>query len=75
MDFILVLGLASLGLAVFLVGEVATLPARERHGSIRRAATYGKHRRRAGPREESFGERVVDPLKTGASTSTPSGTG
>jgi tight adherence protein C len=65
MDFILVLGLASLGLAVFLVGEVATLPSRERHGSLRRAATYGKHRRQAGPREETFGERVVDPLKSG----------
>jgi tight adherence protein C len=65
MIFLLVLGLASLGLAVYLVGEVATLPARERRGSLRRAATYGKHRRHAGRRDERFSERVVDPLRLG----------
>jgi tight adherence protein C len=69
MTLILVLGLAFLGLAVYLVGEVATLPARERHGSLRRAATYGKHRRHAGQRDEGFGERVVDPLKMGLAQS------
>ena len=65
MTLLLVLGLASLGLAIYLVGEVATLPARERHGSLRRAATYGKHRRHAGQRDERFSERVVDPLRLG----------
>jgi tight adherence protein C len=66
MVFILLFAIASLGLAVFLIGEAATLPARERHGSIRRAATYGKSRRASsGRREESFGDRVVEPLKMG----------
>jgi tight adherence protein C len=66
MVLILFLAIASLGLAVFLIGEAATLPARERHGSIRRAATYGKSRRPASGRpEETFGARVVDPMKMG----------
>jgi tight adherence protein C len=64
MTLLLVFGLAFLGLAVFLVSEVATQPARERHGSIRRAATYGKMRRRSSIQAQgSFGERVLDPLK------------
>jgi tight adherence protein C len=64
MFFLLVFGLASLGLAAFLIGEVATLPARQREGSLRRAATYG-HRRRpeAGPGQEGFRERAVEPMK------------
>jgi tight adherence protein C len=66
MTLILVFGLAFLGLAVFLVSEVATQPARERHGSIRRAANYGKTRRPSSIQaQESFGERVLDPLKMG----------
>jgi tight adherence protein C len=66
MVFVLLIAIASLGLAVFLIGEAATLPARERHGSIRRAATYGKSRRQtSGRSEDSFGERVVEPLKMG----------
>jgi tight adherence protein C len=66
MVFILLFAIASLGLAVFLIGEAATQPARERHGSIRRAATYGKSRRPASGRpEESFGARVVEPMKLG----------
>ena len=66
MIFVLVFGLASLGLAAYLIGEVATLPAREREGSLRRAATYG-HRRRAAPgqRQEGFRERAVEPMKMG----------
>ena len=66
MVFVLIFAIASLGLAVFLIGEAATLPARERHGSIRRAATYGKSRRPStGRPEESFGNRVVEPMKMG----------
>jgi tight adherence protein C len=66
MTLLLVFGLAFLGLAVFLVSEVATQPARERHGSIRRAANYGKARRPSSIQaQESFGERVLDPLKMG----------
>jgi tight adherence protein C len=66
MVFVLILAIASLGLAVFLIGEAATLPARERSGSIRRAANYGKSRRPSSGRpEETFGARVVEPLKMG----------
>jgi tight adherence protein C len=66
MIFLLVFGLASLGLAAYLIGEVATLPARQREGSLRRAATYG-HRRRpvAGQGQEGFRERAVEPMKMG----------
>ena len=34
MFFLLVFGLVSLGLAAFLIGEVATLPARQREGNL-----------------------------------------
>jgi tight adherence protein C len=66
MFFLLVFGLASLGLAAFLIGEVATLPARQREGNLRRAATYGRSRGRAsGQGQESFRERAVEPMKMG----------
>ena len=60
---LLVLALSSLALAVFLVGEVATLPARQRQGSIRRAATYGATRRTVNPfaANAGFRERAVGP--------------
>jgi tight adherence protein C len=66
MAIILLFAVAALGTAVFLIGEAATLPARERSGSIRRAANYGKSRRpTSGRPEETFGDRVVEPLKMG----------
>jgi tight adherence protein C len=66
MFFLLVFGLASLGLAAYLVGEVATLPARQREGNLRRAAQYGRSRRAAaGPSQEGFRERAVEPMKMG----------
>jgi tight adherence protein C len=66
MGVILLFAIAALGAAVFLIGEAATLPARQRHGSIRRAATYGRSRRAStGRPEETFGNRVVEPLKMG----------
>jgi tight adherence protein C len=65
MFFLLVFGLASLGLAAFLIGEVATLPARQREGSLRRATTYGHSRRAAGGHQESFRDRAVEPMKMG----------
>jgi tight adherence protein C len=66
MPILLILGLALLAVAVYLVGEVATAPARERHGSIRRAAHSGESRRQPGllP-QESFGERVLQPMRLG----------
>jgi tight adherence protein C len=66
MFFLLVFGLASLGLAAFLIGEVATLPARQREGNLRRASTYGRSRgRSSGQGQESFRERAVEPMKMG----------
>jgi len=64
MPIILILGLAFLALAVYLVGEVATSPSRERRGSLKRAATYGDARMAApGMREATFGERVIAPMR------------
>jgi tight adherence protein C len=60
--FFLVLGTFMLGAAAFLVGEVVALPARERHLSIRRAATYGKVRLASRAGQESFRERALEPL-------------
>jgi tight adherence protein C len=65
MIFLLVFGLASLGLAAFLIGEVATLPARQREGSLRRASTYGHRRRPTSGQQEGFRERAVEPMKMG----------
>ncbi len=42
MTLILLLGIACLAGAAYLVAEVITLPSRERVLSFRRAATYGK---------------------------------
>jgi tight adherence protein C len=60
---LLALSLTCLAGAVFLLGEVVTLPARQRVTSVRRAATYGRvgSSTDAGPR---FRERVVTPLLT-----------
>src|SRR5947208_2393362 len=57
----LVLGLMLLAAAVFLVGEVATLPARQRRSSVRRAATYGRFRLPGAPPQLRFRERVLSP--------------
>jgi tight adherence protein C len=66
MFFLLVFALASLGLAAFLIGEVATLPARQREGNLRRASNYGRARGRASVQgQESFRERAVEPMKMG----------
>ena len=60
----LILGLMLLGGAVFVVGEVATLPARQRHSSVRRAATYGRCRLPGGPPQLRFRERVLMPASS-----------
>jgi tight adherence protein C len=64
---LLILALASLALAVYLVGEVATLPARQRQGSIKRAANYGRSQTPTSPfaGRTSFRERAVGPAATG----------
>src|SRR5436309_14823992 len=56
----LLLAISMLGLAVFLVGEVATAPQRRRHVALKRAAAYGK-RREAGPEVARFNDRVLAP--------------
>jgi tight adherence protein C len=60
----LILGLMLLGGAVFLVGEIATLPARQRQSSVRRAATYGRFRLPGGPPQLRFRERVLMPASS-----------
>jgi tight adherence protein C len=49
--------------AAYLVGEAVTAPAREREGSVKRAANYGKIRAALGEREQPFRERVVGPAR------------
>jgi tight adherence protein C len=57
----LLLATLMLGLAVFLVGEVATLPQRRRHVALKRAATYGHARREQDEEIVRFKERVLVP--------------
>jgi tight adherence protein C len=62
MLFVLALALFCIFAAAFLLGELATAPARQRWLSVRRAATYGQHQ---APRAEgeSIGERLFLPLR------------
>jgi tight adherence protein C len=67
MTLLLLLAGASVGLAVYLLMDLVTQPARERIGSIRRAATYGKARVPIGSMldDGTFKERALTPMKTG----------
>jgi tight adherence protein C len=60
---LLALAVLTLALAVYLVGEVATYPARQQRLSVRRASGYGRARL-ASPGQErlKFRERVIAPL-------------
>ena len=49
--------------AAYLIGEAVTAPAREREGSVKRAANYGKIRAALGERDQPFRERVVGPAR------------
>jgi len=63
MPMLLVLALVLLAAAAYLTGEVVTLPARQRHASIRRAATYGRARRTASALDRMrFRDRVLSPM-------------
>jgi tight adherence protein C len=44
---ILILGLVCLGFAAFIVGDLVTLPAQERKGSLMRAASWGRGKTKA----------------------------
>jgi tight adherence protein C len=66
MIFLVIAG-ASVALAAFLLADVVTLSSRERAGSIRRAANYGRTRVVANGHlvDGSFTERALLPMKTG----------
>jgi tight adherence protein C len=49
--------------AAYLAGEAVTAPAREREGSVKRAANYGKVRAALGEREQPFRDRVLGPAR------------
>jgi len=49
--------------AVFLIGEVATLPSRERERSIRRASNYGFVRIASPLDAKKFRERAMEPMR------------
>jgi tight adherence protein C len=61
MTLMLLIGFACLAFAVFLVTEVATLPARQRHTAVKRATNYGRFRLPLGDRRVPFRDRVVSP--------------
>src|SRR6266508_6414893 len=60
---LLVIALGSLGASVYLIGEVITLPVRERVGSMLRASTYGRPQKATGPADEGLRTRAFQPLK------------
>ena len=67
--FVLVVAIGFLGAAVFFLGEVVTLPARERSGSFRLAATYGrKGGLPAEIGEEGLRQRALVPLQAKLAT-------
>ena len=68
MIWLLIIAGGAVALAFFLLMDVATLPARERSGSIRRAAGYGKSRAVSGSNvliDGTFKDRALLPMKTG----------
>jgi tight adherence protein C len=60
---LLILAFACLAGAVFLIGEVATLPARERERSMRRATHYGFIRIASPLEGQRLRERTLEPLR------------
>jgi tight adherence protein C len=62
MTLLLVLAVFCLAGAAFLLGELVTLPARQRFVSVRRAATYGRMEVPSGTPDEGLKERVIAPI-------------
>jgi tight adherence protein C len=60
---LLVLAIAALAGAAFLIGEILTQPVRERVGSMQRASLYGRTQMVKGPVDESLRIRALVPLK------------
>jgi tight adherence protein C len=68
MIWTLIIAGGAVAFAFFLLMDLATLPARERMGSIRRAAGYGKTRTVSSSRvldDGTFKDRALTPMKTG----------
>jgi tight adherence protein C len=61
--FLIVFAILFLAGAAYLFGEAITAPAREREGSVKRAANYGKIRAALGEREQPFRNRVIGPAR------------
>ena len=61
---LLILASICLRLPPLCVGNVATLPARNRRARIRSAATYGNVRVSSGPQRARFQDRVLSPFVT-----------
>jgi tight adherence protein C len=62
MTILLVLAVFCLAGAAFLLGEIVTLPSRQRFLSVRRAATYGRMEVPSGTPQEGLRERVIAPV-------------
>src|SRR5256714_925550 len=62
MLFVIFIGLVCLAVSAYFVGDAVTLPARERHTSVSRAARYGSFRPALGAAHKPFRERVLAPL-------------
>ena len=62
MTLLLVLAVFCLAGAAFLLGELVTLPARQRFISVRRAATYGRMEIPSGTPDEGVKERLITPI-------------
>src|SRR6266480_4954526 len=62
MLFVIFIGLGCLAVSAYFVGDAVTLPARERHTSVNRAARYGSFRPSLGAAHKPFRERVLAPL-------------
>ena len=62
MTILLVFAVFCLAGAAFLLGEIVTLPSRQRLLSVRRAATYGRREVPSGTPQEGFRERIIAPI-------------
>ncbi len=62
MTILLVIAVFCLAGAAFLLGEIVTLPSRQRFLSVRRAATYGRMEVPSGTPQEGLRERVIAPV-------------
>jgi len=60
---LLILAIAVLATAAYLIGEAATAPARQRSVAVRRAATYGRLGLSLRTDREPFRDRVLAPAK------------